>query len=158
MEPDRIAALLEKYWQAETDEAEEAELKEYFSQNPAAHDHPAAALFNYFKEEQGVTMDERSESIVAQKIHPIKWLSPLLKVAAILLVVFSVIYFFLPDKRPTPIAAMKKDTYDDPEKAYLETKKALLLVAEHLNAGKSYIDEIGKINKAEQLINSSNKK
>lgn len=158
MEPDRIAALLEKYWQAETDEAEEAELKEYFAQHPEAQDHPAAPLFNYFKEEQQVTIDEKPGSIIRKKGGAIKWLSPLLKVAAILLVVFAAIYFFLPDQKPAPVAVKEHDTFDDPEKAYLETKKALLLVARHLNAGKTYIDEIGKINKAEQLINSSNKR
>jgi hypothetical protein len=158
MEPDRIKALLEKYWQAETDEAEEAELKEYFAGNPGVSDHPAAALFNYFKEEQQVVMDEKSESTVVKKVHPIRWMKPVLQVAAILLVAFSLIYVFLPGRKPTPVAAKQSDTYNDPEKAYLETKKALLLVARHLNAGKTYIDEIGKINKAEQLINSSNKR
>jgi hypothetical protein len=155
MEPDSIAALLEKYWLAETNEAEEAELKAYFSQHP---DHPAAPLFAYFKEEQQITMDEKPVPVIGKQARPIRWLNPLLKVAAVLLLVFAAIYFFLPDKKPTTIAATERDTYDDPEKAYLETKKALLLVAEHLNAGKTYISEIGKINKAEQLINSSNKK
>ena len=158
MEPDRIKALLDKYWRAETDEAEEAELKEYFAGNPAACDHPAAPLFNYFKEEQQVTMDEKPGTIAAKKMRPIKWLNPLMKVAAIALVVFSLIYFFLPGQKPAQVAVKQSDTYDDPEKAYLETKKALLLVAEHLNAGKTYINEIGKINKAEQLINANNKR
>jgi hypothetical protein len=158
MEPDRIKALLEKYWQAETNEAEEAELEEYFAANPGVDDHPAAPLFHYFKEEQQVVMEEEPEFIVAKKVRPIKWLGPVLKVAAVVLIVFSLVYFLLPRQKPTPVAVKQSDTYDDPEKAYLETKQALLMVARHLNAGKTYIGEIGKINKAEQLINANNKR
>ncbi len=158
MEPDRIKELLEKYWQAETDEAEEAELKKYFAGKPSLQDHPAGLLFNYFKEQQQMTMtssfDEKFESAVVRKTHPIKWLHSLLKVAAILLIIFSIVYILLPDKKLTPMALKENDTYDDPGKAYLETKKALLLISYHLNTGKGYLMEISKINRAEQLINS----
>jgi hypothetical protein len=156
MEPDRIKELLEKYWQAETSLAEEAELKEYFAANPDDPNNPAAALFKYFDEEQRITMPESLNE--PAKEHRIKWMSPLLKVAAILLIVFSVVYIWLPKQKTPPVAATQSDTYDDPEKAYLETKRALLLIAHHLNEGKSYMTEIKKINKAEQLINTTDKK
>lgn len=158
MEPDRINQLLEKYWQAETNEAEEAELKEYFTGKPGLEDHPASALFNYLSEQQQVGIgdgfDKRFEAAIVRKSRLTKWLNPLLKVAAMLLIAFSLLYILLPDQKPASMALKGNDTYDDPQKAYLETKKALLLISHHLSAGKSYMSEISKINKAEQLINT----
>jgi hypothetical protein len=156
MEPDKIKELLEKYWQAETSLAEEAELKEYFATNPGDPNNPTAALFNYLSEEQQITMPNTLND--PAKKPRINWMTPLLKVAAVLLIVFSIVYIWLPKQKTTPIAATQSDTYDDPEKAYLETKKALLLIAHHLNEGKGYMTEINKINKAEQLIHSTDKK
>jgi hypothetical protein len=163
MEPDsRIKELLEKYWQAETSEAEEAELKEYFAQNPGFKDHPAGALFNYLREEQQIAMtdsfDEKFQSAILRKAHFTKWLYPLLKVAAVILIVFSFVYILLPESKPKFMSLSENDTYADPEKAYQETKKALLLISQNLSTGKSYMSEIGKINKAQQLINTKENK
>jgi len=125
METDRrIEALLEKYWQAETDEAEEAELRDYF---------------------------------VSNKIRLMKWWDPLLKVAAVLLITGSLIFIFMPAPKPV-VMASKEDTYQDPEKAYLETRNALMLISHKLSIGKGGMAEINKINKAEELINTNTDK
>lgn len=162
MEPARIKALLEKYWSAETDEAEERELKEYFAAEGQSDDHAAGALFDYFRQEQQVTMDsafdERLKATVPSKNGILRLMSPLFKVAAALLVLFSIIYILLPDSKKAPVVLSEKDTYNDPEKAYAEARKALLLISHHLNTGKNYIGEVGKLNQAEQLINSKAEK
>lgn len=158
MEPDRIKKLLDKYWQAETTEQEEAELQEYFTSTQSRGNHPADALFNYFKEERQVTMPtgagEKFDTGGGTQHRRIVWLRPLLKIAAVLLIVFSIVYLLIPASKPTPLAA-KEDTYKDPRQAYLETKKALMLISRHLSTGESYMSEIEKINKAEQLINKN---
>lgn len=158
MEPGRIKELLEKYWQAETNEAEEAELKKYFNQDSESTDHPANPLFEYFRQEQQQSLsqhfDERLKNAFNTKKQPVRWLYPLLKVAAILLISFSVIYIFVPSRKSKPVASIETDTYKDPEQAYLETRKALLLISNHLNRGKNYIDEVGKLNRAEELIHT----
>ncbi|MBL7697468.1 MAG: hypothetical protein JNK79_04900 [Chitinophagaceae bacterium] len=162
MEPGRIKELLEKYWKAETNEAEEAELKEYFEKNDGAGDHPANPLFKYFREQQKLslpsTFDEQFQTSMVEKRGRVKWIYPLMKAAAVILVVFSVVYIFLPKREPLPVASIEKDTYSDPQQAYNEAKKALLLISTHLNTGTDYIDEVGKLNKAEQLIHSKENK
>lgn len=158
MEPGRLKELLERYWQGETTLEEEAELKKYFNSEISAGENSADALFRYLQEEQKVSLsksfDERiQESIITRK-QPVRWLYPLVKIAAALLITFSVLYFFVSNRKPRTIAFNETDTYDDPQQAYLETRKALLLISNHLNAGKDYIDEVGRLNKAEQLIHS----
>jgi len=147
METDRrIEALLEKYWQAETDEAEEAEIRDYFASNPGLADHPAAPLFNYFREEQRVAMPDRLgenfEPVADKKIR---------------LITGSLIFIFMPSPKPL-VMASKEDTYQDPEKAYLETRNALMLISHKLSIGKGGMAEINKINKAEELINTNTDK
>jgi len=150
--------LLEKYWQAQTDEAEEAELKAYFAGRPAPGDHPASPLFDYFREEKQIVapvgLDKRFESVVVGRPARGNWLLPVLQIAAVLLIAFSIIWVLLPASKPVSIAFKETDTYDDPEKAYLETKKALLLISHHLNAGERYMKQIGNLNKAEEPINT----
>jgi hypothetical protein len=162
MVPDRIKELLDKYWRAETDEAEERELKEYFTGKPGLEGNPVGSLFNYFKEEQEITIadgfEERLETAITRKTGRMHWLNPFLKIAAALLIVFSIVYILLPERKLMPIADKDSDTFKDPEKAYLETKKALLLISKNLNTGNSYISEIGKINRAEELINTKAEK
>ncbi|HLA52304.1 MAG TPA: hypothetical protein VK618_03320 [Flavitalea sp.] len=162
METDRrIEALLEKYWQAETDEAEEAEIRDYFASNPGLANHPAAPLFNYFREEQQVGISDRLvenfDPVADKKIRVMKWWDPLLRVAAVLLITGSLIFIFMSAPKPV-VMASKEDTYQDPEKAYLETRNALMLISHKLSIGKGGMAEINKINKAEELINTNTDK
>ncbi|RYF97675.1 MAG: hypothetical protein EOO02_20435 [Chitinophagaceae bacterium] len=162
MEPGRIKELLERYWQAETTVQEEAELKEYFKEyvkeNEELNDDEAIPFFKYVEEETNVVLpddfNEQLQSTILKKGRPVRFIYPLLKIAAVLLIAFSVIYFFVPNRKPQTIAFNEADTFDDPQQAYLETRRALLLISNHLNAGKDYIDEVGKLNKAEELIHS----
>lgn len=158
MEPGRIKELLNKYWEGETTLDEEAELKKYFTNKNAVSENPADLLFQYLQEEQTVSLpdsfDERVQQSIVTDKKPVRWLYPLIKIVAALLITFSVIYFLVPNRKPQTVAFIETDTYDDPQRAYIETRKALLLISNHLNAGKDYIDEVGKINKAEELIHS----
>jgi hypothetical protein len=162
METDsRIEALLEKYWQAETSEAEESELRDYFASHPEMAGHPAAPLFSYFREEQRVEMtDGRRQDFIpagASKVRLMRWWDPLLKVAAVLLLTGSLIFMFMPAPKPVVLASTE-DTFQDPEKAYLETRNALLLISHKLSIAKGGMAEINKINKAEELINTNTDK
>ena len=49
-----------------------------------------------------------------------------------------------------------QDTFDDPQRAFDETKKALLLVSEKWNKGKDNIIRLSEFNKAEKIIKNEN--
>ena len=72
MEQTRIAALLEKYWQAETTVEEEKQLAEYFSQPtiPAEWE-PLRHVFAYFVEEAKITTGADFESRLLERIRSI---------------------------------------------------------------------------------------
>ena len=90
---------------------------------------------------------------MSRKTYPMKWLNSLLKVRSTIDRIFHYLYFTAWPKS-IPMVQKETDTYDDPEKAYLETKKALLLISHHLNTGDKLYHGDRKLNKAEQLINS----
>jgi hypothetical protein len=73
--------------------------------------------------------------------------------AACLVLVVSAVLVLRNRKTETQaVQQTEQDTFDDPQKAYEETRKALLLVSVQLNKGKSYAGEIRKINEAEALV------
>lgn len=160
MEQDsRMKALLEKYWLAETSDEEEVELKAWLAEHPIPENPQLNTLFQYFREEKKVELDagfdKRITSLTNTKSISIRWLSPLLKIAAALIIIFTAAYFLSRNESEKSIAYTDRDTYSDPQQAYQETKRALLLVSERLNTGNSYVSEIKKINEAEKIIQSN---
>lgn len=70
MEQDVIAALLEKYWQAETTVAEERQLADYFRQPGIPPEwEPWRNVFAYFEEEAQVRPGKDFESKLLQRIQ-----------------------------------------------------------------------------------------
>jgi hypothetical protein len=169
MEWNRIEALVEKYWEGETSVEEEKELKQFFSTSDPSHwpesVREVADLFRYYAAEEatqplGQAFDDRlfgqlktRPSGQESKLRPLyfNWL----KLAACLVIVVSAVLVFRNQSRKMETQAVRQseqDTFEDPQRAYEETRKALLLVSVQLNKGKSYAGEIRKINEAEDLI------
>jgi hypothetical protein len=165
MEPNRLEALVEKYWDGETSVEEERELKHYFStcdlSQLSESMQEVAQLFQYYTNQErqpalGTAFDEK---LLGQlKTRPFtKTSTPsiffnLLKLAACLVLVLSAVWIFRNEQQSKPTTLTELDTYEDPQKAYEETRKALLLVSAQLNRGKSYASEIRKINEAEEVV------
>jgi hypothetical protein len=126
MEPHKTAALLEKYFDGETTLAEENEIKAYFASADVAPEFEMyKPLFGYFEQEKGL----QPEVALLAVRKP----NPLLSIAAAVIVFVSIggfAYFNFQDK-PNPDLG----TYDSPEKAFLETKKALALLSRNVNTG-----------------------
>src|SRR5690606_16144291 len=74
--------------------------------------------------------------------------------ASILLVCASVFLVYQMTEQSEDGVRIVENTvaYEDPEKAYEETKKALLLVSAKLNTPEKYTSEIGKFNEAATLF------
>jgi hypothetical protein len=168
MEPNRLDALVEKYWDGETTVEEEKELKHFFSTCDLSQlSEPmqeVAQLFQYYmaQEQQPVLSTTFDEKLLDQlKTRPFTQVERrssvffnLLKLAACLVLVVSAVWIFRNQQqaRNVPPGLTELDTYEDPQQAYEETRKALLLVSAQLNRGKSYASEIRKINEAEEVV------
>lgn len=158
MEYVAIAALLERYWEAETTLEEEQILADYFRQ-PAIDKRlePYRAVFGYFEVESKVKASEDLESRILKSILSeeeaaptapvrkmtamrIQWWAAAAVVACIIL--FSVF-------QPMGHGDTIKDTYDNPRDALAAFQKALLKVSVNMNKGKDVTrKQMGKMTDA----------
>ena len=138
----RIEKLKEKYWAGETSPAEEMELKDYFNEKPSLTQNG-----RYFAELKKHRQLKPEHSF----IHPGRkkrqtWMS----VAATILVLIAVSLFIFQNNN------RKQDQFaiEDPQEAFEITRASLMKVSEALNKGKTYSQELNKINKAKEIINN----
>lgn len=166
MDSKEIRELLDKYWACETSLAEEEKLKAYFNQNEVAPDLAEyKSMFQYFGQQVNITMKGEFSQQLSQKIarhRPQKPKSRLLlnmmRVAASLLIILSCSYFYYNHYQNQQIAtALLEDTYQDPEIAYQEMKKALLQVSKRMNSGTKYMVSIKQINEGTKYFKTDQK-
>ncbi|MGK7395442.1 MAG: hypothetical protein ACNS62_12775 [Candidatus Cyclobacteriaceae bacterium M3_2C_046] len=164
----RIEILLEKYWQAETSLQEEQELHHFFQKvDIPDHMKDTAVLFQYFqKEQEELKLDEKFDQDILEDLEteekPIGRkaamfdLNKVWKMAAVIALVISFVigYQYLDQSNHPAVAEL--GTYEDPEAAYEETKKALLLISAQLNKGQQYAQEITRIHEAKEKVEKLN--
>jgi hypothetical protein len=139
MELDRIERLLEKYFEAETTEAEEQVLRDYFTGgNVAEHLEQYSAMFSFFSSAK----QERFTKQVPLKTSKVyyRWIS----VAAVTVLVFG-IYF-----------GNQYQERREAEYAYLQTKKALGLLAQNLDRGTKKVAYLHEFEETKQKIYKNN--
>ena len=143
MELDRIENLLEKYFEGETSIAEEKELKVYFSSGDVAqHLEQYKAMFGYFS--------DAKEQNFGQKV-PLKttkgnvaWLS----IAASVVVLLGMFTFYNYNMNQN----QDLGTYDDPQKAFEETQRALNLLSKNVNVGVQSMEYVNEYQESKELI------
>lgn len=139
MELDRIERLLEKYFEAETTEAEEQVLRDYFTGDSVAeHLEQYRAMFSFFSSAK----QERFTKQVPLKTNKpyYKWIS----VAAVAVLGFG-IYF-----------GNQYQERREAEYAYLQTKKALGLLAQNLDRGTKKVAYLHEFEETKQKIYKNN--
>jgi hypothetical protein len=143
MESDRIEILLEKYFQGETSIAEEQQLQSYFSSpDVAQHLEQYAPIFCYFSEAK-MQKSARQVPLQPRRRNIVAWLS----VAASAIVLLGIgITWFTQDK-PQDLG-----TYDNPEVALRETKKALALLSGNVNKGIESVQYVQEYEDSKNLI------
>lgn len=142
MELDRIENLLEKYFEGETSIAEEKELKVYFSSGDVAqHLEQYKAMFGYFS--------DAKEQNFGQKV-PLKttkgnvaWLS--IAASVVLLGMFTFYNYNMNQNQDL-------GTYDDPQKAFEETQRALNLLSKNVNVGVQSMEYVNEYQESKELI------
>jgi len=144
MELDRIEILLEKYFDAETTIAEENELKIYFSSSDVAqHLEHYRGMFSYFSaaKEQQFEQELPLKTTARKKVA---WLS----IAATIVILLGMFTFY----NQNITQNQDLGTYDDPEKAFQETQKALNLLSKNVNVGVEGMQYVQEYQQSTELI------
>jgi hypothetical protein len=159
-----IKTLLEKYWNCETSLEEEAQLREYFTGDEVHEDLlEFVPLFQYFKSESEIHISDNFDKKFIDQVEKRRktgkrrYLNIYYKVAAaviLVLFVFTIHQRFIAIREKA--TTIVQDTFEDPEKALEETKKALLLVSEKWNKGKTNFVKLSEFKKAEKVIRNEN--
>lgn len=155
----RIEQLIEKYWKCETSVEEENEIKEFFSNREVSDEwKETASLFRYFEFQKKQSVDEvgfnrKFKSLASQekKGKVVSMFFTVSKIAAGILVLVAATYMVRQEIRksyPTEIV----DTYSDPELAFEETKKALMMISKGFGKAKLEAGKMKVFNEAEQAI------
>ena len=133
-----IEALLERYYDAQTSEAEEQRLKDFFlHEEVPAH---LQAEKEMFLQLQATDVPEGLEERLSQSIDRwgkkhrtlrLQWIG---SIAASLLLLFGAGWYL----QDTP----RKDTCATPEEAYIEAQRALVMFSTALNKGMKQMDAL----------------
>lgn len=163
MELQKINKLLEKYWQAETSEAEEKVLFEYFNQkeiDPSLK--PYQPLFIHQKVSSNRKLSGNFNEKILLEIHKkeqkknrkTKWLTYYLQTAAVITLLIISTIWLLPDysTKKYKNKSNSQVEIEDPNKAYETAKEALILVSTQINRGKIYAANIKKVQEAEEKL------
>jgi hypothetical protein len=154
MEYHEVEILLEKYLEGESTLEEESRLRQYFSQPDLPPEYRGMHdLFRYFDltaKEAEAPFDISSEinSIIERESNNkrrvgmrsiLVWVTSTAAVLAIALGIYRYTY------KPQPVV---KDTFTDPKMAYLETKRALLLVSRAMNRNTASLKYLANIDES----------
>lgn len=150
MESQRINILLQKYFDAESTLDEENELINYFNSGEVEDElKPYIPVFSGLKElseEENPELGDELMNYILESEHKEKvryrWMWQLVTgVAASLILVILAVNFYS-DRNEW------KDTFDDPQQAYVEASKTLEFVAGKYNKGLAQLKPIGKVEEA----------
>ena len=159
--------LLRKYWKGNTELDEEQKLKEHFSENEKSQIEDE--YFNYLihKRKEKLISPGFDEEILRQingkqgversLFQKVNW-----QIAAAILILFTAGILFI-NRESDPDGAINPseqivlvDTYEDPEIAFEETKKTLLLISSKLNKSSEYTAEFRKFSKSQEDLKKEN--
>ncbi len=159
MDSNRIENLLSKYWNCETSLEEEQQLREYFKGGDIPEQwKERAALFRYFEENKKKTLsDVAFDAAVMQNVQPqkkgklVKLFYNSMRIAAGIAVLVMAVWFVRKEVRVTTPPEVV-DTYDDPQLAFEETKKALLMISKSFGTAESQAKKLNMFNEAQEEI------
>jgi hypothetical protein len=144
MDSKKLEELLQKYWDCETSLEEEQQLREYFRGEVIPEQgKEAAQLFHYFEQQKDKAVNDQFDKTVLGQLKKPKGkvtnlVQTSLRIAAGVAVLVAAVFFVRQEIRKTDAVAME-DTFDDPQKALEETKKALMMISKGL--GRNLLNE-----------------
>jgi len=158
MDSNRIEELLKKYWECETSLEEEQMLVDYFNSGAVPQQFKeTSVLFQYFQHQKKKSLSDSFDGYSVTKTEEKKknrqssWVYNSLRIAAGIAVLMIAIWFVRSEIRKT-IPQEMVDTYDDPQLAFEETKKALLIISKGFGTAEEQAKKINLFNEAQQQI------
>jgi hypothetical protein len=159
MDSNRIENLLSKYWNCETSLEEEQQLREYFKGGDIPEQwKETAALFRYFEENKKKALNDVAfDAAIMQNMQPqkkgklVKLFYNSMRIAAGIAVLVMAVWFVRKEVRDTTPQEVV-DTYDDPQLAFEETKKALLMISKSFGTAESQAKKLNMFNEAQEEI------
>lgn len=159
MDSKRIEELLSKYWNCETSLEEEKMLREFLiGQDVPEQFREASLLFQYFDAQRQQSLAESpfdqqtmTRMVGSTKSRVMSWVHSTLRIAAGIAVLATAVWFVRSEIRnDTPQEII--DTYSDPELAFEETKKALLMISKSFGTAEEQAKKINLFNEAQEKI------
>lgn len=158
MDSKKIDELLNRYWECETTLEEEQQLRDYFLGNHLPEHHKeAAALFRYFSESKKKSIqDSGFETRVLSETKPkrgkaVNLFYNSMRIAAGIAVLMVATWFIRTElRKSTPQEVV--DTFDDPQLAFEETKKALRIISQGIGKAEVHTQKINLFNEAQEEI------
>jgi len=154
-----LSELSERFWRGECTEAEEKRLRMAVLYGEIAEDQQELAdYFRFLERQQEVVLDEQFDAQILDRIQATKGESQgsyFLKMAAgfaLLLGLGYGIYQWQASPVPPVEVADFTDTYDDPEVAYKEVKKALMMMSSNMNEGMEPAEKLGEFHRAQKEL------
>ena len=156
-----IEKLIRKYENGETSLEEERLLREFFSREGVpVHLNGYCEMFGFFDEEAGRTIsadfDEKFlNEIEKGKVIPItrkrgKMTYSLIGIAATVVILIGLFFQFGQNNDNQPLI---NDTYNDPQVAYAQARKALMMVSSNLNEGVGKLSDVSEFNNGLSNLN-----
>ncbi len=163
----RIEKLIEKFYNGETSLGEERLLENYFSQKNIPSSLEAERdLFRFYSSSRNDQLpDEQLEEKIIQAIESEgadltgkrrRMIYAVTSIAASMLLLIGSYFIFLSPSGPGLALSGYKDTFNNPELAYLETQKALLYVSQKLNEGTQELDNLKKFEEGTKELENLN--
>lgn len=160
MDSKEAEKLLAKYWACETSLEEERMLRDHFAKDGPTDATPdAAAMFRYFemqhsREVHDVALDRRVVEIARPKTRTLnRIIHSSLRIAAGIAVLVAAVWLVRSEIRENTPREMV-DTYSDPELAFEETKRALLMISRSFGTAEEQAKKLNLFNEAQQQISS----
>ena len=156
MELKQVEQLLNKYWEGETSLTEEKQLQQFFSYGEV----PAHLLVyrDLFVSQEitlnpdlGLDFDREVLDKLNASENSTRWNFVRIAAIGLILIVTSIGLFKLDSTTNTqPVAQM--DTFNDPEEALAETKKAFAMISVAFNKGQQPVLNMAKLDKTNQKV------
>lgn len=146
----QIEILLERYFDGSTSLEDEEKLKDFFEKDDIPpHLISLKGTFNFFSSEKkqnhlNESFDEKviakiqEEEVISIRQNRRKYIYYAGGIAASILIIVSIFINF------NPFTSRLADTFDNPQTAYFETKRALLFLSGNLNKSVKPIDNMEK--------------
>jgi len=163
MDFDKIEQLLAKYWECETTLEEEQELKKFFNGTQVPpHLKEYVPFFTFLEFEKKTSkLDDVFDKQVIDKIEAlskpkkgkvVKLFYDMARVAAVVLVVVTAGYFVKEEyiDKKEEVKPYLTDTFEDPQAAFEETKKALQMISANFKRGREEARKVSVFNDAQQ--------